>query len=183
MNSSISARPLRASDADAPMPRTSKAAVQRAMEILEARRAVNVTLRELAAECGGYSPTYLLRRFTACTGLTPKQYALRLRVERARTLLSDGMSAAQVALEVGFYDQSHFHRFFRRFLGATPGHYAKGVLEVEAVPQEAGVKGTPASVVTRHHGKARASPPRRSVVLRGPHPSRLATLDSDLVFF
>ncbi len=45
------------------------------------------------------------------------------------------------------------------------------------------MKGTPASVVVRHHGKARASPPRKSVVFRGPHPSRLATLDADLLFF
>ncbi|ANZ21221.1 Helix-turn-helix domain [Streptomyces noursei ATCC 11455] len=49
------------------------------------------------------------------------------RVELARRLLLDGRTPTAVAAEIGFYDQSHLTRHFKRILGVTPGRYARAV--------------------------------------------------------
>ncbi len=100
-------------------------AITCAVALLEERLDERLNLRQLARECGGLSPAYFLRRFTRATGLTPGRFLMRLRVEKAVTLLREGMTSAQVAAEVGFYDQSHLNRVFRRLLGVTPGAYAR----------------------------------------------------------
>ena len=45
------------------------------------------------------------------------------RLEAARERILAGQPLADVAAEVGFYDQAHLTRRFRRFLGTTPGQY------------------------------------------------------------
>jgi len=45
------------------------------------------------------------------------------RVERARALLLDGQRPAEVAAAVGFYDQSHLTRYFKRYLGTAPSSW------------------------------------------------------------
>jgi len=82
-----------------------------------------VSLTELAEQVG-LPPVQLLRAFKAATGLPPHAYQTQLRVERARGLLAAGLPPAEVALAVGFYDQSHLGRFFRETYGVTPGQYA-----------------------------------------------------------
>lgn len=65
------------------------------------------------------------RSFKAVSGLRPHQYLTGLRVERAAALL-DGPGEANlhgVAMECGFYDQSHLNRHFKRWMGMTPGQY------------------------------------------------------------
>lgn len=73
------------------------------------------------ADVAGLSPTYLIRQFKKTTGLTPHQYLIQRRVERARALLIKGNSTiAEVAWAVGFTDQSHLDRHFKRLLGVSP---------------------------------------------------------------
>jgi AraC-like DNA-binding protein len=98
------------------------AAVKRVRDILHARSAEQVSLQELAAATG-LSQFYLLRVFGRCMGLPPHQYQTHVRLARARALLRRGEPASQVAIAVGFADQSHFVRAFRRFHGLTPGAY------------------------------------------------------------
>ena len=69
--------------------------------------------------------SYLIRAFRKQVGVPPYAYLLNCRVERARTLLASGVPPAEAALEVGFGDQSHLNRFFRRFVGTTPGAYRR----------------------------------------------------------
>ena len=94
-------------------------AVRRAREILHDRFAEQVSLQELA-EATGLSHFHLLRVFARTMGLPPHQYQTHLRLARARSLLRRGEPASKVALEVGFADQSHFVRSFRRSHGLTP---------------------------------------------------------------
>ncbi len=82
----------------------------------------NRTLQQLA-DAVGYNPYYLLRSFKKNVGLTPHEYRLNLRIERAKELLRAGLAPAAVAAETGFVDQSHFHRTFRQFVAATPRQY------------------------------------------------------------
>ncbi len=72
----------------------------------------------------GASPTHLVRCFTQTFGVAPHAYLLGRRIEAARQRLLDGLPLAEVAISVGFYDQSHFTRHFKRYVGTTPGRYA-----------------------------------------------------------
>lgn len=67
------------------------------------------------------SPYHFARTFKHVTGVAPHQYVLKVRLERAKSLLLRGnLSIAEVAHKVGFFDQSHFTRYFKRLVGVTP---------------------------------------------------------------
>ncbi|GIG62722.1 AraC family transcriptional regulator [Longispora fulva] len=111
-----------AAPASAPAPR----AVDRARELLHARLTAPPTLAELA-EHVGLGPHVLQRAFRTATGLPPHAYLVQERVRRARSLLAAGDRPAEVAAAVGFADQAHLTRHFRRYLGVPPGAYRKNV--------------------------------------------------------
>ncbi len=69
------------------------------------------------------SPSYLIRAFKACHGLTPHGYLIDCRLQLARDHLRQGEGIAQVAARVGFADQAHLQRLFKRALATTPGQY------------------------------------------------------------
>jgi AraC family transcriptional regulator len=72
------------------------------------------------------SPYHFIRQFKAATGVTPHQYVIARRVERAKRLLLDGdLSLLQVAARAGFSDQSRFTHLFKRIVGATPGQFRR----------------------------------------------------------
>lgn len=82
------------------------------------------SLEDLATELGVH-PTHIVRAFRREYGIAPHQYLTGRRVDRARRMLLAGQSAADVAVAVGFHDQSHLTRHFRRVLGVTPGAFAR----------------------------------------------------------
>ena len=86
--------------------------------------AQKVTLSDLAAATG-YGKWSLIAAFRAEVGVPPIQYLMQLRAARARALLRAGRPCSDVAAEVGFFDQSHFNRSFRRTYGITPGQYQR----------------------------------------------------------
>ena len=70
------------------------------------------------------SQRHFCRTFRATTGLSPHQYLLQRRVERAKTLIVSGTRGlVEVALEAGFSDQSQLSRTFKRLTGLTPTRY------------------------------------------------------------
>lgn len=91
---------------------------------LEAHYRENVSLEELAALVGLNGP-YLIRTFRKAVGVPPHSYLIHKRIERAKQLLRSGEPVAQVALMVGFGDQSHLNLHFKRLMNVTPGRYAK----------------------------------------------------------
>lgn len=78
------------------------------------------------------SPYYFSRLFKQSTGLTPHQYLLKCRIEQVKQLLkTTDLSLATVATQVGFVDQSHLARHFKRQVGILPSQfraYGKNVL-------------------------------------------------------
>lgn len=108
-------------------------AVRVACEYLRANLAGQPSLDDLAAQAR-LSRFHFLRVFCRATGLPPHQYLLNLRIEQARALLRRGVSPAQVAARVGFADQSHLNRHFKRQVGCTPGRYAQSNIVQDRLP-------------------------------------------------
>jgi AraC-like DNA-binding protein len=98
--------------------------VRRVRDYLDEHCAQNVTLDELA-RTANLSAFQLNRAFRKEIGLPPHAYQTQARVKRGKALLAQGMPIARVAIEVGFFDQSHFTYQFKRLLSFTPGTYQK----------------------------------------------------------
>ncbi|MCE5302774.1 MAG: helix-turn-helix transcriptional regulator [Planctomycetaceae bacterium] len=78
------------------------------------------------ASLAGVSSRQLERRFRNVAGLSPKDFIMRARIEEACRRLREGnTSIGQIALDLGFYDQSAFTRLFRRHLGTTPSEFRR----------------------------------------------------------
>jgi AraC family transcriptional regulator len=82
------------------------------------------TLEEMAALVS-LSPYHFARQFKAATGLPPHQFLITRRVERAQQILRGrgNLSLAEVAIGVGFSDQSQLCFHFKRIVGLTPGRF------------------------------------------------------------
>ncbi|WP_223167686.1 AraC family transcriptional regulator [Nonomuraea sp. SYSU D8015] len=109
---------------DTAPPREGRRAVREALDLLNASLLDPPTLEDLA-DAVGARPFPLLRAFKEATGLPPHAYLTSLRVGRARRLLESGMRPALVAAEVGFTDQAHLTRHFRRIVGVPPAAYQR----------------------------------------------------------
>ena len=70
--------------------------------------------------------TQLVHAFSATFGISPHAYVVGRRLDAARDRILDGEPLVDVAAAVGFYDQAHLTRRFKRFLGVTPGRFARG---------------------------------------------------------
>ena len=104
------------------LPDSGKQPLLRARDFLHDRFAQSVSLDEIAA-IAGLSRFHFLKAFTAHFGLPPHTYQIHLRIERSLPLLRQCMSLSRVAETMGFNDQSHFIRHFKRTMGVTPGQY------------------------------------------------------------
>lgn len=95
------------------------AAIRRVREFISENFAENITLQDLA-EIARLSPFHLNRVFAKEIGIPPHVFQNQLRIEKARELIAQKKSLAEIASETGFSDQSHFTRFFKRYTGVTP---------------------------------------------------------------
>jgi AraC-like DNA-binding protein len=99
-------------------------AIERAKHYLHDNFNQTVSLDQLVA-LTTLSRFHLVRAFARHTGIPPHAYQLKLRIERGCVLLRAGVTAAEVASQVGFADQSHFTRHFKRIWHLTPTQYAR----------------------------------------------------------
>jgi AraC family transcriptional regulator len=120
---------LRSASAPCPPARPRDGALPRAklravIEYIEEHLDGCPSLEQLAA-AAHLSVYHFARQFKVATGLPPHQYVILRRVERAKYLLQAGTdeSLADLALRVGFSDQSQFSRHFKRLVGITPGQF------------------------------------------------------------
>lgn len=96
-------------------------------EFLHDQYGENISLKQLA-ELTSLNRSYLIRVFRQAVGMPPYTYLNQVRVEKAKELLSQGMTVAETAIAVGMADQSHLNRHFRRIVGVTPGQYRQSHL-------------------------------------------------------
>ena len=107
--------------------------LRRVAEHVQANLAGELRLAELSAVIH-MSPYHFARLFKKSTGVSPRQFVIRRRIEAATILLvlADRQAPiGEVARAVGFRSQSHFTTTFRRVTGVTPGNY--GAVEAVAI--------------------------------------------------
>jgi AraC family transcriptional regulator len=97
--------------------------LQRAREYVHAHFSENLTLARVP-RAAGVHPVYLGQIFRKQFGETLGEYLNRIRVRAAAGLLANSdVPLSSIAVDLGFYDQSHFTRVFRQVTGATPGTF------------------------------------------------------------
>ncbi|MEY2170647.1 MULTISPECIES: AraC family transcriptional regulator [unclassified Rhodanobacter] len=92
-----------------------------AIELMREHLPEGIALEEVARACALSTSTFI-RLFHASTGVSPHQWMIQQRIERAIELMRDDptRSLADIAYAAGFADQSHFTRTFSRKMGMTP---------------------------------------------------------------
>jgi AraC-like DNA-binding protein len=105
-------------------PGQESALVARASDMIDAHVETEPTsdlsISDIAREVG-LNPNYLIQCFTKSRGISPRQYMIVRKICRSKSMIASGASLVQTALALGFYDQAHFIRHFRKVIGVTPG--------------------------------------------------------------
>jgi AraC-like DNA-binding protein len=106
----------------------------RARDLIRDCYTEQIMLADCAAEAG-LSPWHLLRSFRDLFGETPKEYVTRLRLERARDLLTvTDRSVTEVCFDVGFTSLGTFSVLFKRHMGLSPITFRRQVRRLVRVP-------------------------------------------------
>lgn len=96
--------------------------IEAACLFMEEHYTEHISLEQLC-KCSTLSKSTLLRAFIRSKGVTPYRYLQSVRVGKAKALLESGVSPLEAALRTGFADQSHFTKFFNRYIGLSPAAY------------------------------------------------------------
>jgi AraC-like DNA-binding protein len=115
---------VRHGTANIPLPRNGNEdfAIRRTKRFLDEHYAERVSLQELA-RLMRLSACHLNRTFRRKIGMPPHEYQVQVRIMKAKSFLRLGRSISETASLVGFVDQSHFTRHFKRSVGVTPGKF------------------------------------------------------------
>ncbi|MGD0641368.1 MAG: AraC family transcriptional regulator [Roseiarcus sp.] len=96
--------------------------IRLALAHIEANFTESIPMKDLA-EIAGLCVWRFVTAFREQVGQTPHRFICRRRVQHAKELLREGVPSATVAMETGFFDQSHLYRHFKTICGVTPGQY------------------------------------------------------------
>jgi AraC-like DNA-binding protein len=104
--------------------------LKRACEKLDSDLGGTISLQQVAAEFG-LSVSYFSRAFRISTGLPPHQWLLRQRVKAAMQLMTvRDLPLSEIAIVVGFANQSHFTKVFSAQVGASPAAWRRESLDI-----------------------------------------------------
>lgn len=97
----------------------------RAADLVEKNYSYELSVEQLAADVG-LSRSQLFRIFKGRCGLSPQQYLIQYRLERAAELLSrTALTVTEAMYSSGFHDLPSFSRQFRRRFGASPSQWQR----------------------------------------------------------
>ena len=134
-------------------PKLRPAALQRTLRYIDENLDSKLTWHEIAAS-EGVEAFGFGRSFKLFTGMTPHQYVIRCRVQRAMKLLEgEKLSVSDIALEVGCSCQSHLTTLFRKHTGTTPAAFRRAARDGRRVLEAAMASG-----VARHQVQRETEP-------------------------
>lgn len=107
----------------------SERVVEQAIRWFRTQYMMPVCIGNLAASLG-YHRTHFTKVFKHVTGLSPKQYIKRIRMEKAKELLSTSLNVEQVAASCGFSDPLYFSRQFKSWTGKSPTQFRDGMKRI-----------------------------------------------------
>ena len=113
------ARPAGSELPPPPRPSAAEQHVRRMLDRIEQSYSEPITLRSLAAELHRQS-AYLGGMFRRVVGVSVHQWLTNVRLDRASTLIRDGVKVEAVSLLVGYRSKKNFYRQFKRRFGTTP---------------------------------------------------------------
>lgn len=103
------------------------APIEAAKHIIKFNYSTDLTLTKLADRLN-LNPTYFSRLFKEKTGMSPKQYILKIRMDRAKELLSHTQyTVKEISNSVGFPDSLYFSRLFKKYEGQSPLTYRQNI--------------------------------------------------------
>lgn len=101
-----------------------RAELRQAVIFIQDNLAADLSLGTLAQKVG-LSSYHFAHLFTGAFGIAPHQYVIQARIEWAKALMTRGLPLGDTAHQVGFSDQSHFTRHFKRLVGITPHAFVR----------------------------------------------------------
>lgn len=123
--------PARTTTADFPVSAFSSYRIHHMIDTIQRHPEAEHSLEKMAAEAG-ITPSHLCRVFRKATNMTPHQFVLKTRLERAQQMLAQSDAPMNVIAELlGFGSQSSFNRAFLKFCGETPSRYRSGRTSIE----------------------------------------------------
>lgn len=87
----------------------------------------NDFLLEDVAQQSFSSKFHFARNFKNTVGLSLHQFLIQNRIRKSQKLIADGMKISHAAQETGFYDQSHFDKYFKIVVGIPPKEYSQKI--------------------------------------------------------
>lgn len=100
-------------------------AIKKGIDYLENDTSLSLSVLEIAKMCN-VSQNYFCRLFKAYSGMTPQEYILNTKIEKAKVLLNEtSLSVYEVSLQCGFQDSSYFCRLFKKKTGVSPKTFKK----------------------------------------------------------
>ena len=103
---------------------TISAEIRKVCSYIEENLEGELVLEDLASRIN-LSESRFKSRFRSETGLPPREYILRRKLDRAKALLSDGKSVVYAAMEMGFSSSQYFSTVFRRYTSLSPSQWLK----------------------------------------------------------
>lgn len=109
--------------------RTESTFLDRTLSAMYASLTTDLDLDALAAEFS-WDKSHLIRRFKAVTGRPPHGYFMDLKLKNAAFLLRHGeLPVKAIAADLGFYDEFHFSKLFKKRFGVSPSGYRRGDMD------------------------------------------------------
>jgi AraC-like DNA-binding protein len=97
--------------------------VQKAIKFIEYNYSMNISIEDVAASVG-ISRSHLYRLFLQNVSMSPNEYLIRFRLNKAAALLETGrLTVGEAAYSTGFSDQLYFSRVFKKYMGMPPSRY------------------------------------------------------------
>lgn len=109
--------------------------IYRALNFIYDHIYLDISLENLAA-CSGLSVSQFKVRFKQEVGISPRSFINMQKVEAAKSMLLEGLSKTETALQLGFNTSSYFAAVFKKYTFYTPSEYVRSKNKTDKPPSD-----------------------------------------------